>query len=411
MRKTTLPLPLALALALAIALLPASCGKGKDSGNGTTPTGTPKPPKGTAKSSNPKNGNVIAGNQIMVLKGIVFKTGELKTPLTGLVVWQHKDGSKQMESYCEAGLWNGPSKWWYKNKKLAGEGTYKEGKWEGDYKEWHENGELKCQVTFRDGKEEGKEIWKYENGKTRSVTIYKGGKKDGKAEGHFESGAKNWEAGWKNDVPDGEYLEWYENGDKTSVLRYVMGKRQGKEQHWYKSAGKAGKEQPQSWEVEWANDKKHGIERHWYPSNVNMKWMTYVNGVKHGEAGSFFENGRRASQRIFQNDKETYVRQWDKNGKLTQDGAVGQPNRPAGQPGQPQGRTHRWTQQTITSHCNGKSAAEIEALFGKADADAGGTLIYRGLNVQNPRNKQMIAATVRFTMQSGKAVKTAVSIK
>ena len=407
MRKTTLPLPLALALALAIALLPASCGKEKDPGNGTPPSGTPK---GTAKSSDPKNGNgnVIAGNQIMVLKGIVFKTGELKTPLTGLVVWQQKDGSKQMESYCEAGLWSGPSKWWYKNKKLAGEGTYKEGKWEGDYKEWHENGELKCQVTFKEGKEEGKEIWKYENGKTRSVTMYKGGKKDGKAEGHFESGAKNWEAGWKNDAPDGEYLEWYENGDKTSVLRYVMGKRQGKEEHWYKSAGK---EQQKSSEVEWVNDKKHGIEREWYPSGVDLKALTYVKGVKHGEARAFFENGKVSHQRMYQNNKETFSREWDVNGNLIADSRAVKPTRPTGQPGQPQGRSHRWTQQTITSHCNGKSTAEILALFGKADADAGGTWTYRGLNVQNPQTKQMIAATVRFTMQSGKVAKTAVSIK
>jgi len=399
MRTTNLSFPLAATMALAIALLSISCGKdNKDKANKVGTKGLQKSQGGTP-SGGGDNGNTISGGQIVVIKEIVFKTGDLTTPYTGHVIWKHDNGKRQMESFCEAGVWNGPSKWWFKNDNLAGEGTYKNGKWDGNYKEWHENGKPKVQVTFKDGKEEGKEIWWYENGKIRSVTIFKTGKKEGKAEGYFENGIKSWAAGWVSNVPDGEYWEWYDNGDKKSVLRYAKGRRHGKEEHWYKKSNKSSDEQ-KAWEVTWANNKKQGRHNEWYPSGIPMKWMTYEKGVMHGEAGSHYENGKPASQRMYQNGKETYRRQWDAQGKLIADGP----------PPQPQGRTHQWTQKTITDYCKGKAAADIEKTFGKADgAGPGGTWVYRGLKFLNTQTNQPFTATVQFAFTSGMVSQTKIA--
>ena len=138
MRKSNLSLPLTLCFALAIALMPVSCGKEKNPQNKGAGKGTTAP-KGaeTKKGPESQNGNVISGGQIVMIGDVVFKNGEITTPYTGLVIWKHASGKRQMESYCEAGTWNGPSKWWYKNGILAGEGTYAQGKWEGEYKEWY----------------------------------------------------------------------------------------------------------------------------------------------------------------------------------------------------------------------------------------------------------------------------------
>jgi antitoxin component YwqK of YwqJK toxin-antitoxin module len=406
MRKFDLLLPLVVALAMA--LITMSCGKEKK----TSSTGSKKSSGSSSKSkSNNKGskksadgGNIIAGGQIVVIKDIVFKSGDLTAPYTGLVIWKHKNGKRKREGYCEGGIWNGPTKWWYESEVLAGEGTYKIGEWDGDYKEWHENGKQKVQVTFRDGKEEGREIWWYENGQIRSITSHKAGKKEGKAEGFFESGVKSWEAGWTDDFPDGEYTEWYLDGSKKSVMRYVKRARHGLEEHWYSRKNKSQKEQ-KSREITWFKNKKHGVERHWYPTGLDMKAMTYKNGVLNGQAASWYQSGKQASQRVFTDGKETYRRQWDQNGKLLVDGPVRQAN-------QPRGRTHQWTQKTITDYCKGKTAAEIEADFGKADgAGPGGTWVYRGIQVQNPKTKQYIAANIYFTIQAGKVVNTKVTAK
>jgi antitoxin component YwqK of YwqJK toxin-antitoxin module len=134
-----------------------------------------------------------------------------------------------------------------------------------------------------------------------------------------------------------------------------------------------------------------------------MKAMTYDKGVMHGQAASFFENGQQASQRMFQAGKETYRRQWDQNGKMLADGPVRQTS-------QPKGRTHLWTQQTISDYCKGKTSAEIETLFGKADGSGtGGAWIYRSIKVLNPQTKKSVAATVHFTFLSGKIAQTKIT--
>jgi len=396
--KNTIPPSTIACSALTIGLMLLSCGKAQK-----TPGGSP-PPKSAAKNDE----KAISGGQIVVIEGIVFKSGsDLTTPYTGMVIWRHDNSKRRLESYCEAGIWNGPSKWWYKNEKIAGEGNYKEGKWEGNYREWHENGELKVQVTFKNGKEEGKEIWYHDNGKIRSVTPYKTGRKEGKSEGYFASGIKNWEANWENNRPNGEYWEWHENGDKRSVLRYVKGQRNGREEHWYKGEGESQGKQQKSWEVEWVNDKKQGIERHWYSSSNGLKWMTYESGVLNGKAESFYENGSRESISIFQNGKETYRRQWDEKGSEMPDGAIGQVSSgTTGQSSRLPGREYLWTQKSITDKCKGKTTAEIERVFGKAEPGPEGTWMYRGIKVQHPQSKQYIAATVYFTIQADKVVKT-----
>lgn len=407
MRTTHLSLPLAASLALATVLMSTSCGKDEKPTKTKVPTKGLKKSQGTGKGTGgiADTGNVISSGQIVVIQDIVFKTGDLTNPYTGLVIWKHENGKRKREGYCEAGIWNGPSKWWYKNSTLAGEGTYKNAKWEGDYKEWHENGKQKVQVTFKDGKENGKEIWWYDSGQIRSVTPYKEGKKEGKAHGNFASGTKSWEAGWVSDFPDGEYWEWYENGDKKSVIRYVQRAKQGKEEHWFKSNG-TQKEQQKSWEVTWFKNKKQGIEQHWYPSGINLKALTYEKGVLNGQAASWYQDGKPASQRMFTNGAETYRKQWDNVGKLVANGPIRQST-------QPKGRTHQWTQKTIVGYCKGKTSAEIETIFGKADgAGPGGTWMYRGIQVQNPNNtKQFIAANVYFTIKAGKVVDTKVTAK
>jgi len=387
-----------------IALVLISCGKNQKAAKKRAPT------KGLTKAKGPNEGvsdkseeGIVNGGQIVVIQDIVFKTGDLTTPYTGLVIWKHKNGKRKREGTCEVGVWNGPSKWWFTDGTLAGEGIYKNGKWEGDYKEWHENGKLKVQVTFKDGKEEGKEIWKYDNDKVRSVTIYKAGKKDGKAMGYFENGVKSWEADWANDLTDGEYWEWYDNKDKKFVRRYTKGRRNGKEEHWFKSNRNSGGKQQKSWEAMWSNNNKQGLERHWYPSGIDMKAMTFDKGVMSGQAASFYENGQQASQRMFKDGKETYRRQWDQNGKMLVDGPVGQAS-------QPRGRAHLWTQRTITDYCKGKTSAEIENLFGKADGSGtGGTWVYRSIRVLNPQTKKPVAVTVHFTFSSGKIAQTKIT--
>jgi len=377
MKNTRLPTILASPLTMIIALQLVSCGKDtKNPAGGRTPANKSGP---ESQSKDDPSANTINGGQIIVVADIVFKTDQVgKTPYTGLVIWTHDNGERQMESYCKAGRWHGPSKWWYKNGTLAGEGTYDAGIWEGDYKEWHENGKLKVQVTFKDGKEEGKEIWFFENGKVRSVTPYKAGKKDGDAEGYFENGIKNWKAGWVSNTPDGEYWEWYDNGNKKSVRRYSKGRRHGKEEHWFSNEGKTQSGQQQkSWEVGWVNDKKQGIEQHWYPSGIDLKAMTYDKGMLHGQAAS-----------------------WYQNGKLIADGP----------PPLPQGRKHLWTRQTISDHCKGKTVAQIETLFGNPDAtDPDGVWIYRGIYFRDPKTQQPIAATTQFTFKTGKVHQTEIS--
>tara|TARA_B100001971_G_scaffold213471_2_gene246916 strand:- start:44 stop:1255 length:1212 start_codon:yes stop_codon:yes gene_type:complete len=401
MRIPNLSLPLTVCFALAIALMPVSCGKEKTPKNKGSAKGATAP-KGAGAKEGPEsqNGNVISGGQIVMIGDIVFKNGEITTPYTGWVIWKHATGKRQMESYCKAGIWNGPSKWWYKNGTLAGEGIYDQGKWEGEYKESYENGQQKVQITFKEGKEEGKEIWWYENGKVRSVTPYRAGKKEGKAQGFFPSGAKNWEAGWAGNSSNGDYTEWHENGDTKSIVRYVKGARHGNEEHWYARLNKSQKQQKE-WEVTWFKGKKQGAEKHWYPGSNWMKWMTYEKGVLQGQAASFYENSRQERASIYQNGKETYRKQWDQNGKLVFDGSVGQANKP-------QGRTHTWTQQSISDHCRGMTTAQIEALFGKTDsAGPGGAWVFRKINFVH-QNKPR-TATVHFVFNTGKVAQVKIT--
>jgi antitoxin component YwqK of YwqJK toxin-antitoxin module len=385
MRKPRLPF----LLAASFALIFVSCGKNKAPGNGSNP-GASNPSSGGTQGDS--SDNIISGGQIVVIEDIVFKVGDLTNPYTGLVIWKHENGNRQMESYCKLGVWNGTSKWWYKNENIAGEGIYKNGEWEGEYKEWHENGKPKVQVTFKEGKEEGREFWWYPDGTVQSVTQYKAGKKEGVAFGNFESGKKSWEAGWAGNFPDGEYSEWYENGDKKSVLRYVKRARHGKEEHWYQRANQSQQEQQKSWEVTWVKNKKQGEERHWYPSGIKMKWMTFKDGEMHGEAGNFYENGRQASVRNFQDGKQVSIRQWDQNGRSV--GAVG------AQP-VPRGRTHIWTSSTITKYYQGKPAQTVQSDFGNPDAAGpGGAWMFRKVNFIH-QNKPR-TATVHFLIDKGK---------
>ena len=394
MRKPPLPCLLTTSFALIFALMFVSCGKKKAASNGGTGGGTP-PSGGTSSPQGGDSNAIISGGQIVVIEDIVFKAGDLTTPYTGLVIWKHENGNRQMESYCNLGVWNGTSKWWYKNQNISGEGTYKNGKWEGAYKEWHENGKEKVQVTFRDGKEEGKEFWWYPDGTVQSVTQYKAGKKEGVAFGNFESGKKSWEAGWSGNFPDGEYSEWYPNGDKKSVVRYVKKARHGKEEHWYLRANQSQQDQQKAWEVTWVKNKKQGEELHWYPSGVKMKWMTFKDGEMHGRAGSFYENGQRASEREFKDGKQVSILQWDENG------------RPVGAPSTPRGRTHIWTSETIKSYYQGKPAQTVQSDFGNPDsAGPRGAWVFRRINFVH-QNKPR-TATVQFVINQGKVAQVSI---
>ena len=108
---------------------------------------------------------------------------------------------------------------------------------------------------------------------------------------------------------------------------------------------------------------------------------------------------------MFSNGKETYRKQWDNKGNLVVNGPVRQVT-------QPRGRTHQWTQQTITGYYKGKTSTQVESDFGKADGNGpGGTWMYRGIQVQNPKTKKYIAANVYFTIQAGKVTNTKVTTK
>ena len=97
-------------------------------------------------------------------------------PLTGTVMWLHKNGQLRNKANYKDGKLEGLNETFYENGQLWYRTNYKDGKQEGLGERFHENDQLKEKQNWKDGKKDGLEESFWENGWVRATRNYKDGK-------------------------------------------------------------------------------------------------------------------------------------------------------------------------------------------------------------------------------------------
>ena len=196
----------------------------------------------------------------------------------------HK-GRKTAEGITdEAGLRQGPWKFFLEDGTLTAEGSYKDNLRVGNWKYYYPSGKVEQVGLFVRDQPDGEWNWYYENGNTWRTESYVLGEADGLSTSYAEDGTVLAQGQYIEGEKDGPWLEVV--GSYKEEGSYFEGKRTGKWKGSYKDGSV-------KWEGVYSNGLEDGTFVDYY-SNGNPDWRgQYVAGVKEGIWEYFDESGAR----------------------------------------------------------------------------------------------------------------------
>ena len=136
---------------------------------------------------------------------------------------------------------------------------------------------------------------------------YRDGKKDGLFVRYFSSGEQESQQEYHADIPSGNYISWWRNGHKQSEAKVLYGNLR-LIKAWYKS----GQQQMLG-----TLDGEHLIGKviFWH-ENANKSLEGHVSdGKEHGVWQSWYENGKKSSELLFDNGQIIYCSAFTEQGE------------------------------------------------------------------------------------------------
>lgn len=186
-----------------------------------------------------------------------------------------------------------------------------------EIKEYFDKEETKLEYHYfldEDNRKQGKYKGYITNGNLKFVCDFVDGKMEGRYELYFDNGQLSITETYVNDKSSGEYKCFYDDEASTleCVCNYVDGKLHGKYKKYFTNGKIKFKENYLNGEID-------GIRKEYfnYVSNKTLhNTRTYLDGVLHGQAINFWEDGTVFSERIFEHGILINSKHYYKNGKL-----------------------------------------------------------------------------------------------
>jgi len=166
------------------------------------------------------------------------------------------------------------------------ETQYANDKKNGVYKEWNAKQELIKEATYKDDKLNGAYLEKREDGEHKG--FYKDEKKDGEWSHTWPSGAKSI-ATYKEGKMDGPWKKLFKDGTVAEIGQYKNDKPVGEWKSWFTP------------------------KQMWWTGSYDDE------GKFHGKKTIWYEDGKTQEICVYEHGKEMELKEWDKNGKLTND--------------------------------------------------------------------------------------------
>ena len=144
--------------------------------------------------------------------------------------------------------------------------------------------------------------------------------------------SKLWEATWKNDKLDGEYVKFYPTGEKRSITMYLNGIRDGLDIGLFRSGKK-------SWSAKWKGEIPLGIHKEWHEPKGGKPRLKRQQTFSDGRLALLSEqhaNGQQSMEAEY-DAKGRLIKQlrWDKEGKEVFSWNINIPKQTTKQPDKP----------------------------------------------------------------------------
>jgi antitoxin component YwqK of YwqJK toxin-antitoxin module len=124
----------------------------------------------------------------------------------------------------QAGVPNGPFKYYYPDGKTAQEGTYQEGEIDGSSQLLYPDGKVFGKQTFVAGQKQGRQEYFYPSGKLSFIIEYDKGLRQGAYESYYPDGKMQEVFRNEADSIDGVYRYYYPSGQLWTETVYKRGK-------------------------------------------------------------------------------------------------------------------------------------------------------------------------------------------
>lgn len=200
----------------------------------------------------------------------------------------------------------------------------------GRYQVQYPNGSLKYEATYSGGPDNVRTRDWYENGNISSEISYVNGKRHGRSRYWFPNGQLAEEKYFKNDTAEGKWTKWDEGGEKVREESFRSGLNGGVTKEWkegkllFLKHYKEGKPHgiTKTWDEEgnldivrqYKHGKFHG-KQSFYRKGVVTSSRTYKNDVLDGIAGEFYDDGKKRSKVLYQNENVVKSEHWYPDGK------------------------------------------------------------------------------------------------
>ena len=137
------------------------------------------------------------------------------------------EGYLLFESEFKAGLLDGITKTYYKDRIPMGLITYKKGKKEGIQISYHLNGKIEYQETYKEDVLNGTKKTLFADGTPDTEETYKDGTLNGPWRKYWENGKLKGETVYKKGAPEGLFKSYHENGKLETEAHYKEGMLDG----------------------------------------------------------------------------------------------------------------------------------------------------------------------------------------
>jgi len=144
--------------------------------------------------------------------------------------------------------------------------------------------------------EHGKKVWYYDNGQPMREAWYAYGKMDGPStEWYLYGGARKTEGQFGSNLMTGRWIHWFGEGRKAWEALYSADKLVGTKRSWYYS-GELWSEEDYDWG-------RITAARSWYRNGGRLREEAFKDGVKHGPARYWTEDGELLAEGIWREGK------------------------------------------------------------------------------------------------------------
>ena len=200
---------------------------------------------------------------------------------------------------------DGENSSWYENGQMKSTGNFKAGKEDGNFEEWYENSQLSTKKTYVEGVLTGEFSTWYENGQMQNKGSNLEGNKDGAYSDWFDSGQMRQEGSY---VDNEFYLTTRWNNEGDVLIEDGNGKWIGKNAEGRKL---------------WAKEYQDGrlisdweYKYEYYDSGQIKNESSFQGGQEDGESTTWFENGDKREEGVWQEGEYLITNRWNKNGNL-----------------------------------------------------------------------------------------------